>query len=86
MRVTKSNCMLFKGGMMGQKRLLQLAIFSLILIFFVAQFSFAGVNAAPHLNIGAGARSLGMEALSRLLLMMRLRLYGIQQVYRLRRI
>ena len=60
MCVTKSNCMLFKGGMMRQKQLLQLAIVSLILIFFVAQFSFAGVNVAPHLNIGAGARSLGM--------------------------
>ena len=60
MRVTKSNCMVFKGGIMRQRSLLQLAIVSLILIFFVACFSFAGVNAAPHLNIGAGARSLGM--------------------------
>jgi len=45
---------------MRQRSLLQLAIVSLILIFFVACFSFAGVNAVPHLNIGAGARSLGM--------------------------
>ena len=60
MRVTKSNCMVFKGGIMRQRSLLQLAIVSLILIFFVACFSFAGVNAVPHLNIGAGARSLGM--------------------------
>ena len=52
--------MVFKGGIMRQRSLLQLAIVSLILIFFVACFSFAGVNAAPHLNIGAGARSLGM--------------------------
>jgi len=44
----------------GKKQLLQLAIVSLILTFLFAQFSFAGVNAAPHLNTGAGARSLGM--------------------------
>ena len=49
-----------RGGIMRQRSLLQLAIVSLILIFFVACFSFAGVNAVPHLNIGAGARSLGM--------------------------
>ncbi|HIO48477.1 TPA: PorV/PorQ family protein [Candidatus Poribacteria bacterium] len=46
--------------MVGKKQLLQLAIVSLILTFLFAQFSFAGVNAAPHLNTGAGARSLGM--------------------------
>ncbi|HIA69223.1 TPA: PorV/PorQ family protein, partial [Candidatus Poribacteria bacterium] len=46
--------------MVKKKQLLQLAIVSLILTFLFAQFSFAGVNAAPHLNTGAGARSLGM--------------------------
>ena len=40
MRVTKSNCMLFKGGMMRQKQLLQLAIVSLILIFFCRAIQF----------------------------------------------
>ena len=45
---------------MRQKQLLQLAIVSLISTFLVAQFSFAGIDAAPHLNTGAGARSLGM--------------------------
>lgn len=60
MHATKSNCILLKEGMVGKKQLLQLAIVSLILTFLFAQFSFAGVNAAPHLNTGAGARSLGM--------------------------
>ena len=60
MHATKSNCILLKEGMVKKKQLLQLAIVSLILTFLFAQFSFAGVNAAPHLNTGAGARSLGM--------------------------
>lgn len=60
MHATKSNCILLKEGMVEKKQLLQLAIVSLILTFLFAQFSFAGVNAAPHLNTGAGARSLGM--------------------------
>ena len=41
-------------------KLITIIILFLISTFLVAQFSFAGIDAAPHLNTGAGARSLGM--------------------------